>query len=247
MGYKFQFVTLAGFHALNHAMFELARDYRDRGMAAYSELQQAEFASESDGYTATRHQREVGTGYFDAVDAGGRRRQVVDHRARGLDRAGAVLRSRQRASVGSRTAAARSQVHAPRPAGAGPARQEARRVGPRRPMLRAQGRFVVGSAARGAGIATDRRRPADRPVTKISRPGPRSVPGRARLGVGPATSTSVPHAHPTRPAACSILFRDLRLRCRSRCHPACRHRADAEHQLGRIGLLEPDLPDCPRR
>jgi isocitrate lyase len=67
MGYKFQFVTLAGFHALNHSMFELARGYRERGMAAYSELQQAEFASEAHGYTATRHQREVGVGYFDAV------------------------------------------------------------------------------------------------------------------------------------------------------------------------------------
>jgi len=67
MGYTFQFVTLAGFHQLNHGMFELARGYRDRGMAAYSELQQAEFASEANGYTATRHQREVGTGYFDAV------------------------------------------------------------------------------------------------------------------------------------------------------------------------------------
>ncbi|AGX02324.1 isocitrate lyase [Bacillus sp. NRRL B-14911] len=67
MGYKFQFVTLAGFHALNHSMFELARGYKDRGMAAYSELQQREFASEEFGYTATRHQREVGTGYFDQV------------------------------------------------------------------------------------------------------------------------------------------------------------------------------------
>jgi isocitrate lyase len=67
MGYRFQFVTLAGFHQLNHGMFELARGYRDRGMAAYAELQQAEFASEAAGYTATRHQREVGTGYFDAV------------------------------------------------------------------------------------------------------------------------------------------------------------------------------------
>jgi isocitrate lyase len=67
MGYKFQFVTLAGFHSLNHGMFELASGYRDRGMAAYSELQQAEFASEAAGYTATRHQREVGTGYFDAI------------------------------------------------------------------------------------------------------------------------------------------------------------------------------------
>ncbi|WP_019241783.1 MULTISPECIES: isocitrate lyase [Bacillus] len=67
MGYKFQFVTLAGFHSLNHGMFELARKYKDQGMAAYSELQQAEFASEVNGYTATRHQREVGTGYFDEV------------------------------------------------------------------------------------------------------------------------------------------------------------------------------------
>ncbi|HJV46308.1 MAG TPA: isocitrate lyase [Bacillota bacterium] len=67
MGYKFQFVTLAGFHALNYGMFELARKYKDNGMAAYSELQQAEFASEVHGYTATRHQREVGTGYFDDV------------------------------------------------------------------------------------------------------------------------------------------------------------------------------------
>ena len=68
MGYKFQFVTLAGFHQLNHGMFQLAQGYRDRGMGAYSELQQAEFASEADGYTATRHQREVGTGYFDKVN-----------------------------------------------------------------------------------------------------------------------------------------------------------------------------------
>ena len=67
MGYKFQFVTLAGFHQLNYGMFQLASGYRDRGMAAYSELQEAEFASEAQGYTATRHQREVGTGYFDAV------------------------------------------------------------------------------------------------------------------------------------------------------------------------------------
>ena len=67
MGYKFQFITLAGFHALNYGMFELANGYRERQMSAYVELQQAEFAAESHGYTATRHQREVGTGYFDAV------------------------------------------------------------------------------------------------------------------------------------------------------------------------------------
>ncbi len=67
MGYKFQFVTLAGFHSLNLSMFRLARGYKERGMAAYSEMQQAEFAAEPEGYTATRHQREVGVGYFDAV------------------------------------------------------------------------------------------------------------------------------------------------------------------------------------
>ncbi|MDP6389014.1 MAG: isocitrate lyase [Alphaproteobacteria bacterium] len=67
MGYKFQFITLAGFHSLNYATFNLAKAYRERGMAAYSELQEAEFAAEADGYSATRHQREVGTGYFDCV------------------------------------------------------------------------------------------------------------------------------------------------------------------------------------
>lgn len=68
MGYKFQFITLAGFHALNHGMFQLASGYRDRQMSAYVELQEAEFSSESIGYTATKHQREVGTGYFDALN-----------------------------------------------------------------------------------------------------------------------------------------------------------------------------------
>ncbi len=67
MGYKFQFVTLAGFHALNHSMFELAKGYRETQMAAYADLQEREFASEADGYTATKHQREVGAGYFDDI------------------------------------------------------------------------------------------------------------------------------------------------------------------------------------
>ena len=67
MGYKFQFVTLAGFHSLNYATFRLARSYADEGMAAYSRLQEQEFAAEPEGYSATRHQREVGTSYFDAV------------------------------------------------------------------------------------------------------------------------------------------------------------------------------------
>ncbi|MDR8018276.1 isocitrate lyase [Nesterenkonia aerolata] len=67
MGYTFQFITLAGFHALNHSMFDLARGYKERQMSAYVELQEREFADEANGYTATKHQREVGTGYFDAI------------------------------------------------------------------------------------------------------------------------------------------------------------------------------------
>ncbi|XVQ82335.1 isocitrate lyase [Microbispora siamensis] len=67
MGYKFQFITLAGFHSLNYSMFDLARGYAQEGMTAYVGLQEAEFAAEQRGYTATRHQREVGTGYFDLV------------------------------------------------------------------------------------------------------------------------------------------------------------------------------------
>lgn len=72
MGYKFQFITLAGFHSLNYGMFDLALKYKKDGMAAYSELQENEFASQSLGYTAVKHQREVGTGYFDTI------RQIVD-------------------------------------------------------------------------------------------------------------------------------------------------------------------------
>ncbi len=67
MGYRFQFITLAGWHALNESMFELATGYARSGMSAYVELQQREFAMEADGYTATRHQREVGAGYFDDI------------------------------------------------------------------------------------------------------------------------------------------------------------------------------------
>ena len=74
MGYKFQFMTLAGFHALNHSMFELARGYASDGMAAYAELQQASSRARTTGYTATKHQREVGTGYFDEVAQIDRRR-----------------------------------------------------------------------------------------------------------------------------------------------------------------------------
>ncbi|MDC7743121.1 isocitrate lyase [Rhizobium binxianense] len=82
MGYKFQFITLAGFHQLNYGMYELARGYKQRQMSAYSELQQAEFAAEANGYTATKHQREVGTGYFDAVSlaiTGGRSSTTAMH------------------------------------------------------------------------------------------------------------------------------------------------------------------------
>ena len=67
MGFTFQFITLAGFHSLNYASFNLAKGYTEEQMTAYVELQEAEFAAEADGYTSTRHQREVGTGYFDAI------------------------------------------------------------------------------------------------------------------------------------------------------------------------------------
>ncbi len=67
MGYKFQFITLAGFHTLNFSMFQLAKAYRAQGMSAYAQLQNEEFAAETEGYTATKHQREVGAGYFDDV------------------------------------------------------------------------------------------------------------------------------------------------------------------------------------
>ncbi|MFI0264611.1 isocitrate lyase, partial [Streptomyces sp. NPDC017056] len=69
MGYRFQFITLAGFHSLNHAMFDLARGYADHGMSAYVDLQEREFAAQRHGFTAVRHQREVGTGYFDQIAA----------------------------------------------------------------------------------------------------------------------------------------------------------------------------------
>ena len=67
MGYKFQFITLAGFHALNHGMFDLAMAYKESGMAGYVKLQEREFADAARGFTAVKHQREVGVGYFDAV------------------------------------------------------------------------------------------------------------------------------------------------------------------------------------
>ncbi|NBX44156.1 MAG: isocitrate lyase [Gammaproteobacteria bacterium] len=99
MGYKFQFITLAGFHALNYSMFTLARGYRDRQMSAYVELQEAEFAAEVEGYTATKHQREVGAGYFDevtqAVTAG--QSSVTAMKGRSLPRA-----NRHRATAAAR-------------------------------------------------------------------------------------------------------------------------------------------------
>ncbi len=67
MGYRFQFVTLAGFHSMNLSMFRLARDYRNAGMTAYTELQQEEFAAKEEGYAAVEHQAFVGTGYFDEI------------------------------------------------------------------------------------------------------------------------------------------------------------------------------------
>ena len=85
MGYKFQFITLAGFHTLNYGMFELARRYATEGMSAYVPLQEGEFAAEQSGYTATKHQREVGTGYFDAVTQVDTDRTFLRHGAYRLD------------------------------------------------------------------------------------------------------------------------------------------------------------------
>ena len=90
MGYNFQFITLAGFHALNFSMFELARGYKAQQMSAYVALQQAEFAAEQHGYTATKHQREVGAGYFDEVTQSGLGRHVLPVGAQGEHRAAAI-------------------------------------------------------------------------------------------------------------------------------------------------------------
>ncbi len=97
MGYKFQFVTLAGFHALNYGFFTLARDFRKRGMSAYADFQQREFAAEADGYTATRHQREVGTGYFDEIA-----RIVSEGRASTIALEGSTERAQFDGAVASR-------------------------------------------------------------------------------------------------------------------------------------------------
>ena len=90
MGYKFQFITLAGFHALNYSMFQLARGYKASQMAAYVQLQEQEFAAEKDGYTATKHQREVGAGYFDDVTQTVTAGTVIGDGDEGLDGRGAV-------------------------------------------------------------------------------------------------------------------------------------------------------------
>ena len=90
MGYRFQFITLAGFHALNYSMFELARGYKTQQMTAYVALQQAEFAAETKGYTATKHQREVGRRLLRRRDADGRGRYLLDHGTGGQHRGAAV-------------------------------------------------------------------------------------------------------------------------------------------------------------
>ena len=98
MGYKFQFITLAGFHSLNYSMFDLAHGYARNNMSAFVELQEKEFAAAEKGFTAVKHQREVGTGYFDAVTTT-IEAQVFDRGAEGLDRRRAVLRRRSTADL----------------------------------------------------------------------------------------------------------------------------------------------------
>ena len=97
MGYKFQFITLAGFHSLNYSMFHLAHGYARNQMSAFVELQEAEFAAADKGFTAVKHQREVGTGYFDAVTTT-IERESSTVRVAGLDRRRAILRSEGRTS-----------------------------------------------------------------------------------------------------------------------------------------------------
>ena len=99
MGYKFQFITLAGFHSLNYSMFELAHGYARNDMSAFVELQQKEFAAAEKGFTAVKHQREVGTGYFDEITQVVTARQGVDHRAARLDRGRAILRLAEKAEA----------------------------------------------------------------------------------------------------------------------------------------------------
>ena len=102
MGYAFQFITLAGFHALNAGMFELAQGYAKEGMTAYVKLQEAEFGMEGAGYTATRHQREVGAGYFDRISETVSGGNSSTSGSQGIDRRRAVLR-RQRGRDGLAT------------------------------------------------------------------------------------------------------------------------------------------------
>ncbi len=103
LGYRFQFVTLAGFHALNHSMFDLARNYRDAGMPAFVSLQEREFASAKDGFTAVRHQREVGAGYYD---------QVTMLVSNGDSELGALGGSTEEEQFGAAAAAAAADAHA---------------------------------------------------------------------------------------------------------------------------------------
>ena len=110
MGYKFQFITLAGFHALNHSMYELARNYKAHGMTAYCGLQDQEFASEKEsGYEAVKHQRFVGTGYFDSVQQVITSGTVFDHGAGRFHRSGPVPRAESRQEGDRPRTATRSQ------------------------------------------------------------------------------------------------------------------------------------------
>ena len=116
MGYKFQFITLAGFHSLNYSMFDLAHGYARRQMSAFVELQEAEFAAAEKGFTAVKHQREVGTGYFDAVTP--RCRAARRRRRRcALDRGRAVLRQGQERRVSVRQPGFKPQAPSPRRGG----------------------------------------------------------------------------------------------------------------------------------
>ncbi len=144
MGYKFQFITLAGFHALNYSMFELAYGYARNNMTAFVELQQKEFAAAEKGFTAVKHQREVGTSYFDDVTQVVQGGQVLDHRAARVDRGRAVLRRQDDAEEGRVTG----------PVAAATPRPRVRRFSLGRPVRhpgpRVSRRVMAGSAPRSA-------------------------------------------------------------------------------------------------
>ena len=213
MGYKFQFITLAGFHSLNYSMFHLAHGYARNNMAAFVELQEAEFAAVDQGFTAVKHQREVGTGYFDAVTQDGPGQPVVDDRAQGIDRGRAILRRREEACT---------SPTADRPEQPKRATSLTRLVSSmRRDVARHRGVFFAIQDA-----SHDRGSRGGRTVESASEPAARVffalVPPpalrQALASLAPARSRNAPTVAPFPPTTCTSPWRSS---ARGRC-PGCR-------------------------